>query len=91
MRILDVTGIIARMDKQDELDNRVYVVVMNDEEQYSIWPEVRELPPGWHAEGTRGSREECLAHIDRVWVDITPASVRRALAQQRSEGATPQA
>lgn len=51
-------------------------VVINDEEQYSVWPKGRELPAGWYAEGTAGTREECLAHIDLVWTDITPRSVR---------------
>jgi MbtH protein len=53
-----------------------YRVVVNDEEQYSIWPADRALPLGWTAEGTAGSREDCLAHIDEVWTDITPRSVR---------------
>jgi MbtH protein len=55
-----------------------YRVVVNDEEQYSIWPAGRELPLGWTAEGTTGTRDECLAHIDEVWADITPRSVRVA-------------
>jgi len=53
-----------------------FQVVVNDEEQYSIWPAGRALPAGWVAEGTTGTREECLAHIDEVWTDITPRSVR---------------
>nr|WP_042177930.1 MbtH family protein [Kibdelosporangium sp. MJ126-NF4]CEL12855.1 MbtH-like protein [Kibdelosporangium sp. MJ126-NF4]CTQ98541.1 MbtH-like protein [Kibdelosporangium sp. MJ126-NF4] len=59
-----------------------FQVVVNDEEQYSIWAADRELPSGWRAEGTRGTREECLAHVDAVWTDITPLSVRRSLAEQ---------
>jgi MbtH protein len=59
-------------------------VVHNDEEQYSIWATDRELPPGWHAEGTVGPRQTCLDHIDRIWTDIRPLSLRRALA-----GSTP--
>lgn len=54
-------------------------VVLNDEEQFSIWPAVRELPTGWRLEGTRGSREDCLEHIERTWTDMRPLSVRRAL------------
>jgi MbtH protein len=54
----------------------MYQVVTNDEDQYSIWLDGRALPAGWAAEGTTGTREECLAHIDRVWTDITPRSVR---------------
>ncbi|MER7275112.1 MbtH family NRPS accessory protein [Dactylosporangium sp. NPDC000244] len=55
-----------------------YVVVRNDEEQYSIWPAGDPLPAGWHAEGVRGPRQECLDHIDRVWTDMRPAGSRGA-------------
>jgi MbtH protein len=57
-------------------DERIYRVVRNDEEQYSIWPAGRDLPPGWRAEGTEGPRADCLAHIDRVWTDMRPLSAR---------------
>jgi uncharacterized protein YbdZ (MbtH family) len=56
-----------------------YLVVRNDEDQYSIWFADRELPAGWHDEGVRGSRDDCLAHIDRVWTDMRPRSVRLAM------------
>ncbi|MFE6871591.1 MbtH family protein [Kitasatospora sp. NPDC057692] len=54
-------------------------VVLNDEEQYSLWPAGRELPAGWHAEGTEGTREECLARIAEVWTDMRPLSLRRRM------------
>jgi len=54
-----------------------FVVVVNDELQYSIWPHGRDLPGGWRAEGRIGSRTECLEHIARVWTDMRPLSVRR--------------
>jgi MbtH protein len=57
-----------------------YQVVVNDEEQYSIWFCDRELPAGWRAVGVSGQKDECLAHIREVWTDITPLSVRRRLA-----------
>lgn len=57
-----------------------WLVVINSEQQYSIWPQGREIPEGWRAEGTQGSQEECLAHIDRTWTDMRPLSVRRAMA-----------
>ncbi|MEN3357967.1 MAG: MbtH protein [Mycobacteriales bacterium] len=60
-----------------------FEVVVNHEEQYSVWPSDREPPAGWHLEGTRGSRDQCLAHIDTVWLDITPKSVRERLAAER--------
>ncbi|AVZ73083.1 hypothetical protein SLUN_13700 [Streptomyces lunaelactis] len=56
-----------------------YLVVVNDEQQYSIWWAERTLPDGWYAEGGRGSREECLARIDEVWTDMRPLSLRRRM------------
>ncbi|NUS12078.1 MAG: MbtH family NRPS accessory protein [Streptomyces sp.] len=56
-----------------------YTVVVNDEEQFSLWPADREIPPGWREDGTRGSKEECLAHIEAVWTDMRPLSLRRRM------------
>ncbi len=53
-----------------------YKVVVNHEEQYSIWPAERDLPKGWRAEGTIGSKETCLDHIEKVWTDMRPRSLR---------------
>ena len=53
-----------------------YQVVVNHEEQYSVWPADREPPHGWWAEGTTGTRTECLARIAEVWTDLRPSSVR---------------
>jgi MbtH protein len=66
----------------DEDDTRIYAVVVNDEEQYSIWPDDREPPAGWRRDGVSGSRAECLAHIDRVWTDMRPLSLRRWMQEQ---------
>jgi MbtH protein len=57
-------------------DDRVYKVVLNHEEQYSIWPHDRDNPPGWRDEGTVGRKQECLDHIDKVWTDMRPLSLR---------------
>jgi MbtH protein len=65
----------------DEDDTRTFVVVLNDEEQYSIWLADREIPDGWRAEGTRGTKSDCLAHIDTVWTDMRPLSLRRQMEQ----------
>ena len=54
------------------------LVVLNDEEQYSIWPADRPIPAGWRREGFAGTREACLAHIDAAWTDMRPRSVREA-------------
>lgn len=56
---------------------RQYAVVVNDEEQYSIWPEGRDLPAGWRRDGFAGAEDECLAYIDETWTDMRPASLRR--------------
>ncbi|TDD94833.1 MbtH family protein [Actinomadura rubrisoli] len=61
-----------------------YLVVLNDEEQYSIWWADRELPAGWRAEGFEGVKDECLAHIDEVWTDMRPLSLRRSMEQANS-------
>lgn len=62
---------------------RVFRVVVNDEEQYSIWPADRELPIGWRATGPVGPRADCLAYVDEVWTDMRPLSLRRAMAADR--------
>lgn len=54
-----------------------YRVVVNHEEQYSIWPVARQTPSGWREVDKTGSRAECLAYIGEVWTDITPLSVRQ--------------
>ncbi|WP_413206147.1 MbtH family protein [Rhodospirillum sp. A1_3_36] len=65
---------------KDELEGTTrYIVVINHEEQYSIWPEGRELPLGWSAEGKSGSRAACLEHINAVWTDMRPLSLRRQM------------
>ena len=59
--------------------NLVFAVVVNYEEQYSIWPADREPPQGWTLEGTKGTKEECLAHINEIWTDMRPLSLRRKM------------
>jgi MbtH protein len=63
-------------------DTRTYAVVINDEEQYSIWPADREPPAGWRRAGMSGPRQDCLAHIDQVWTDMRPLSLRRWMQEQ---------
>ncbi|HET6231639.1 MAG TPA: MbtH family NRPS accessory protein [Longimicrobiaceae bacterium] len=63
----------------DTEDTRPYVVVTNHEEQYSIWLADRDIPQGWTAEGKRGTKAECLAHIEEVWTDMRPLSLRKRM------------
>ena len=68
----------------DREDTTTYRVVVNHEEQYSIWPADRDLPPGWRTDGFSGPEAGCLAHIDEVWTDMRPLSLRRAMEQPAS-------
>jgi MbtH protein len=65
----------------DKTKEPQYKVVLNDEEQYSIWPAWRAAPAGWHLEGTTGTEAECIRYIDEVWVDMRPRSVRLQVGQ----------
>ena len=67
------------MAEDEQEDTRTYKVVMNHEEQYSIWLADRPNPLGWRDEGTMGTRSECLAHIGEVWTDMRPLSLRQAM------------
>jgi MbtH protein len=58
----------------------MFKVVVNHEGQYSIWSADRDSPAGWSDEGTVGSIEECLAHIDAVWTDMRPRSLREHMS-----------
>ncbi len=60
----------------DEEDKTVYNVVVNDEEQYSIWPDFKEIPAGWKSVGKSGPKADCLEYIDEVWTDMRPKSLR---------------
>ena len=67
------------MGWNDEPDNTIYKVVVNQEEQYSIWPADRELPLGWNDAGFQGTKQECLEHIREIWTDMRPKSLREKM------------
>ena len=69
------------MGWEDEEDTTTYKVVMNHEEQYSIWPEYKETPLGWMDAGKSGSKAECLAYIKEVWTDMRPSSLRKRMEE----------
>lgn len=72
----------------DEEDTTTYHVVMNHEEQYSIWPEYKEIPGGWHSVGKSGKKEDCLAYIEEVWTDMRPLSLRKQMAEKENQVAS---
>ena len=69
------------MQRDDAQDTTVYKVVVNHEEQYSIWPLDRENPLGWRDGGKSGSKDECLAYIKDVWTDMRPLSLRQRMEE----------
>jgi len=66
----------------DAEDTTVYRVVVNHEEQYSIWPTYKEIPLGWKDAGFSGTKEQCLAYIKEVWTDMRPLSLRKKMEEQ---------
>jgi MbtH protein len=77
------------MYDDEEEDDTIYRVVLNHEEQYSIWPAHRDLPNGWRDGGKTGLKAECLAHIKEVWTDMRPLSLRKRM-EQMAQGTTTQ-
>lgn len=69
------------MSREPAEEATVYKVVVNDEEQYSIWPVDRDPPLGWSEVGKRGLKNECLAYIGEVWTDMRPLSLRKRMSQ----------
>lgn len=67
------------MTTGDGADEMRYRVVVNDEEQYSMWPVGREMPAGWTPVGFEGTEPECVARVDEVWTDMRPRSLREAM------------
>ena len=65
------------MHSNEEEDTRTYDVVINHEEQYSIWLKDRPIPAGWRAVGKSGQKSECLAYVEQVWTDMRPLSLRK--------------
>jgi MbtH protein len=85
-------GAIMYSDERE--DTTIYKVVINHEEQYSIWPADRENPLGWYDVGKSGLKADCLAYIKEVWTDMRPLSLRKKMeemAQRRAQFQTAEA
>jgi MbtH protein len=67
------------MSSNDQEDSRIYLVVVNAEEQYSIWPMDKKVPAGWSAVGKQGPKPDCLQYIEEVWTDMRPLSLRQRM------------
>jgi MbtH protein len=69
------------MGQDEQEDSTIYKVVINHEEQYSIWPADRNIPLGWNDAGKSGTTAECLAYIQEVWTDMRPLSMRKKMEE----------
>lgn len=72
------------MYQDDKEDTAIYKVVVNHEEQYSIWPSERDNPLGWKDAGKNGLKQECLDYIKEVWTDMRPLSLRKKMEETAS-------
>lgn len=77
------------MSAEDQMYEPEYRVVISDEERYSIWPIYKDIPFGWRDGGFSGAKQSCLDHIGKVWTDMRPLSLRRAMDGDTAS-ATPQ-
>ncbi|MEH2256241.1 MbtH family protein [Nostoc sp.] len=69
------------MYQDNKEDTAIYKVVVNHEEQYSIWPADRENALGWKNAGKSGLKQECLDYIKEVWTDMRPLSLRKKMEE----------
>lgn len=68
------------MDTDD--NDGEFIILMNAEEQYSLWSAHHAIPDGWREVGPRGSREDCVSYINETWADMRPKSLREALEKR---------
>lgn len=73
------------MNSEQEDDETIYSVVVNHEEQYSIWPKDRDIPLGWQAVDKGGLKSECLEYVREVWTDMRPLSLRKKMAEREAQ------
>lgn len=67
------------MSRDEKEDTRAYKVLINHEEQYSLWLAYKEPPLGWTETGKTGTKAECMAYVDEVWTDMRPLSLRKQM------------
>ena len=79
--LLLTLGEINKLSSDEQEHNTIYKVVVNHEKQYSIWPAERGNPIGWRDAGKSGPKDECLAYIKDVWIDMRPLSLRKQMEE----------
>jgi MbtH protein len=65
--------------RNDDDKNELFMILVNEEEQYSFWPKGMTVPKGWRATGTEGTRDECGTYVKSVWTDMRPLSLRKQM------------
>ncbi|WP_425361107.1 MbtH family protein [Candidatus Tisiphia endosymbiont of Stenodema calcarata] len=78
----EITTVANEIQTADEYQE-MYLVLINHEEQYSLWPSYKAIPAGWKAIGEERTKNECLAYIDEVWTDMRPLSLRKQMGKLR--------
>ena len=76
------------MQEEHLAEMEEYLVVVNHEEQYSIWPAFKEIPSGWRGVDVKGEKQVCLDYINETWTDMRPLSLRKALENPQSENSS---
>ena len=66
---------------QNETPQQLHYALVNQEEQYSLWPAFKAIPEGWKAKCGPASKDECLAYVESAWTDMRPLSLRKQMAQ----------
>jgi MbtH protein len=79
LNALQLSRKVVALNNDEREDNTIYKVVVNHEEQYSIWPADRENALGWNDAGKTGTKAECLDYIKEVWTDMRPLSLRKKM------------
>jgi MbtH protein len=79
LNALQLSRKVMALNNDEREDNKIYKVVVNHEEQYSIWPADRENALGWNDAGKTGTKAECLDYIKEVWTDMRPLSLRKKM------------
>lgn len=64
--------------KENEIQEK-FVVLVNHEEQYSLWPHYKDIPLGWKIAKNQSTKEECLKYVYKVWTDMRPLSLRKEM------------
>ena len=70
---------------ENDESRETFRVVVNHEEQYSIWPDYKQIPAGWREVGKAGAKQDCLDYINQVWTDMRPLSLRKAMEARAAQ------